>query len=77
MQDFEKLDAFYLGKAFNPLTATANENLLLYDAKDLTTHVLMVGMTGSGKTRLAVALLEEAPRRHSCHSDRPGMLEPA
>lgn len=32
MQDFEKLGAFYLGKAFVPLTATANENLLLYDA---------------------------------------------
>ncbi|MDD4018719.1 MAG: DUF87 domain-containing protein [Kiritimatiellae bacterium] len=60
MQDFEKLGAFYLGKAFDPLTAAATDSLLLYDAKDLTTHALMVGMTGSGKTGLATALIEEA-----------------
>ncbi len=33
---------------------------LLYDSKDLTTHGLVVGMTGSGKTGLSVVLLEEA-----------------
>jgi DNA helicase HerA-like ATPase len=33
---------------------------VLYDAKDLTTHGVVVGMTGSGKTGLAMALLEEA-----------------
>lgn len=60
MQDFEKLGAFYLGKAFNPSTATVDESPLLYEAKDLTTHAVMVGMTGSGKTGLATALIEEA-----------------
>ena len=34
--------------------------LLLYDSKDLTTHGLCVGMTGSGKTGLCLGILEEA-----------------
>ena len=33
---------------------------LLYDARDMTTHALCVGMTGSGKTGLCLSLLEEA-----------------
>ena len=60
MQDFEKLGAFYLGKEFDLGAGRHNENLLLYDAKDLTTHGVIVGMTGSGKTGLALALLEES-----------------
>jgi hypothetical protein len=60
MQDYEKLGAFYLGKEYDPATGTRSENPVLYDAQDLTTHGVMVGMTGSGKTGLALALLEEA-----------------
>jgi hypothetical protein len=60
MQDFEGLGVFYLGREFNPSAGAATDNLLLYDAKDLTTHAMMVGMTGSGKTGLALALIEEA-----------------
>ncbi|MFM7867281.1 MAG: helicase HerA domain-containing protein, partial [Planctomycetaceae bacterium] len=33
---------------------------LLYDSRDLTTHAVIAGMTGSGKTGLGIALLEEA-----------------
>ena len=33
---------------------------LLYDSRDLTTHAVCIGMTGSGKTGLCVSLLEEA-----------------
>ena len=33
---------------------------MLYDSKDLVTHAVCVGMTGSGKTGLCLALLEEA-----------------
>ena len=33
---------------------------MLYDSRDLTTHAVCVGMTGSGKTGLCLALLEEA-----------------
>lgn len=60
MQDFEKLGLFYLGKEFDTAASTTKDNLILYDAKDLTTHAMVVGMTGSGKTGLAMALLEEA-----------------
>ena len=63
MSDFEKLGAFYLGRRYDAETqASGDEPLLplLYDAKDLTTHGLVVGMTGSGKTGLSVVLLEEA-----------------
>ena len=58
--DYEKLGAFYLGRPYDPETkATAGEPLL-YDSRDLTTHAVCVGMTGSGKTGLCLALLEEA-----------------
>ncbi len=60
MQDFEQLGAFYLGREFDPEAGKSTDNLLLYDARDLTTHGVIVGMTGSGKTGLALALLEEA-----------------
>ncbi|MCB1217021.1 DUF87 domain-containing protein [bacterium] len=33
---------------------------VLYDSRDLTTHAVCVGMTGSGKTGLCTCLLEEA-----------------
>ena len=54
MQPFEKLGAFYLGRLFDADRQSVNDDLLLYDAKDLTTHALCVGMTGSGKTGLCV-----------------------
>jgi hypothetical protein len=60
MSDFEKLGAFYLGREFAVDSQRARNSPLLYDAKDLTTHALVVGMTGSGKTGLSVVLLEEA-----------------
>ncbi len=60
MQDFEKLGAFYLGKPYDLASRKVGEQPLLYDAKDLTTHAVCVGMTGSGKTGLCLALLEEA-----------------
>ena len=60
MQEFGNLGKFYLGREYNPRTGSLEENLLLYDSKDLTTHAVCVGMTGSGKTGLCVGLLEEA-----------------
>ncbi len=60
MQDFEKLGVFYLGKQYDVERKQPEDNLLLYDSKDLTTHGVIVGMTGSGKTGLGIALLEEA-----------------
>ena len=60
MQDYEKLGVFYLGKTYDMDSRSIEDDLLLYDAKDLTTHAVCVGMTGSGKTGLCLSLLEEA-----------------
>jgi hypothetical protein len=58
--DFEKLGVFYLGRLYDLEGRKAGEELLLYDAKDLVTHAVCIGMTGSGKTGLCLTLLEEA-----------------
>ena len=58
--DYEKLGAFYLGREVDPETLAPGGDPLLYDSGDLTTHAVIVGMTGSGKTGLGVALIEEA-----------------
>ncbi len=60
MQDFEKLGVFYLGKPVDPATKQETAMPLLYESKDLVTHAVCVGMTGSGKTGLCIGLLEEA-----------------
>lgn len=60
MEDFEKLGSFYLGREYDLATAKLRDELVMYDAKDLTTHAVCVGMTGSGKTGLCLSLLEEA-----------------
>jgi hypothetical protein len=59
MKEFEKLGVFYLGRERSPESGEAGP-LLLYDSKDLLTHAVCVGMTGSGKTGLCIGLLEEA-----------------
>ncbi len=60
MADYEKLGAFYLGRIYDQGQDSTLNELLLYDSKDLTTHAVCVGMTGSGKTGLGIVLLEEA-----------------
>ena len=52
----ENIGQFYLGTEMLP-----NDGVpVLYDAADLTTHAVIIGMTGSGKTGLGISLLEEA-----------------
>ena len=51
---------FYLGKIYDTKTSKITDSKLLYDPDDLTTHAVVVGMTGSGKTGLCIDLLEEA-----------------
>jgi DNA helicase HerA-like ATPase len=58
--EYEKLGWFYLGRPVDPETQQARQQPLLYDSRDLVTHAVVAGTTGSGKTGLGVALLEEA-----------------
>jgi hypothetical protein len=59
--DYEKLGQFYLGREYDlEKKSSADKNLVLYDSKDLVTHAIVVGMTGSGKTGLCIDLIEEA-----------------
>ncbi len=58
--DFENLGVFYLGRPYDAETRAVRDGYVLYDSKDLVTHAVCVGMTGSGKTGLCIGLLEEA-----------------
>ena len=51
---------FYLGRAYDPSKQTVTDKPVDYDPTDLTTHAVVTGMTGSGKTGLCITLLEEA-----------------
>ena len=54
--DYEKMGLFYLGRQFDAATRETTQDLVLYDSRDLTTHAVCVGMTGSGKTGLLISL---------------------
>lgn len=58
--DLEKLGLFYLGRAISPESREATEQPILYDSRDLTTHGVIIGMTGSGKTGFGLSIIEEA-----------------
>ena len=60
MADFEKLGAFYIGRGYDAAKDALAAEPLMYDSRDLTTHAVCVGMTGSGKTGLCISLIEEA-----------------
>ena len=58
---YEKLGQFYLGREYDlEKKSSVGGDLVLYDSKDLVTHAIVVGMTGSGKTGLCIDLIEEA-----------------
>ncbi len=58
--DYEKLGVFYLGRYHDRTARQTLPDPLLYNANDLLTHALCVGMTGSGKTGLCFDIIEEA-----------------
>jgi polynucleotide 5'-kinase involved in rRNA processing len=66
MEDFEKLGVFYIGREYDLAAKKALDNLVLYDSRDLVTHAVVVGMTGSGKTGLCIDLIEEAAIGPTC-----------
>ncbi len=57
---YEKLGVFYLGRPRDLARGETLPEPLLYDSRDLLTHGVVVGMTGSGKTGLLISMLEEA-----------------
>ena len=58
--DYEALGSFYLGRSYDIKKSQLEDELVLYDSKDLVTHGVVLGMTGSGKTGLCLSILEEA-----------------
>lgn len=60
MPDINSRNHFYLGREHDLAAGETSAEPLLYKSKDLTTHAVCVGMTGSGKTGLCLSLLEEA-----------------
>ncbi len=58
--NIEKLGAFYLGRPYDPAQGTHIPEPLMVDSRHFLTHAVCLGMTGSGKTGLGIALLEEA-----------------
>jgi hypothetical protein len=54
--------SFHLGRAIDPKTGEPGADEVVVGSSDLTTHGVIVGMTGSGKTGLGVVLVEEALR---------------
>ncbi|MFN2152658.1 MAG: helicase HerA domain-containing protein, partial [Anaerolineales bacterium] len=50
----------YLGRLFDSQNKKILDKPFSYDPADLTTHAVVTGMTGSGKTGLCITLLEEA-----------------
>ncbi len=60
MPFIEAPTTFYLGKRFDPNRHRLADEVVYYDSRDLTTHAVVVGMTGSGKTGLCISMLEEA-----------------
>jgi len=60
MPFIEAPTTFYLGRRYDPEASRLLDEVVYYDSRDLTTHAVVVGMTGSGKTGMCVTLLEEA-----------------
>ena len=60
MSRIEKIGAFYIGRKYDADKRETLPEEISFDARDLTTHAVCLGMTGSGKTGLCIDLLEEA-----------------
>ncbi len=59
MNASDKPGKLYLGREYDLKKSRVTKRPLFYDARHLTTHTVILGMTGSGKTGLGIILLEE------------------
>src|SRR5215208_4249815 len=57
---YEQLGLFYLGRRFDLSSGRRLADPVLYESRDLVTHAVCIGMTGSGKTGLGIGVIEEA-----------------
>jgi hypothetical protein len=57
---YEQLGLFYLGRRFDTASGKRLPDPVLYESRDLVTHAVCIGMTGSGKTGLGIGVIEEA-----------------
>ena len=62
MPFIEAPTTFYMGRRYNPETRRLDDEVVYYDSRDLTTHMVVGGMTGSGKTGVCMSLVEEGVR---------------
>jgi len=60
MSASDKRGQLYLGREYDLKKGAVTDRPILYAARHLTTHAIILGMTGSGKTGLGIILLEEA-----------------
>ncbi|MBP6298717.1 MAG: DUF87 domain-containing protein, partial [Anaerolineae bacterium] len=60
MKFIEAPTTFYMGRRYDPQANELTDDVVYYDSRDLTTHAVVLGMTGSGKTGLCITMLEEA-----------------
>ncbi len=67
----DSLVSFYLGRLYDLDRGECEDDLLMYDAKDLCTHAMCVGMTGSGKTGLCISLLGRRSLHFPKHARTP------
>lgn len=51
---------YFIGRVYDPKTNASTNEPVLLDSANLTTHCVVTGMTGSGKTGLCIGMLEEA-----------------
>jgi hypothetical protein len=60
MSAIDQRGEFYLGRQYDLKTGKITDRPVMYPMRHLTTHAVLLGMTGSGKTGLGIVLLEEA-----------------
>jgi Helicase HerA, central domain len=60
MNAIDQPGKFFLGGVIDPVSGKRTGDNVFYESRNLTTHGVIVGMTGSGKTGLGIVILEEA-----------------